>query len=201
VLDDVDVVKTGLTQILRRAGAVIVELPAHVPLERADLGSVDLVVLGPDHGRTAVELVTRLASHGYRGRVLVLVRGVNLREVQALVGSGADGVARLASSEHALLEVGVRVLDGERVIADVAPQHLMSALRATGERSSLTRREREVLALLATNRTLAEVGAELMVSVGTVKRHTSHIYGKLGVRSRRDAVERAFAARLLDVVS
>ena len=58
----------------------------------------------------------------------------------------------------------------------------------------------QVLELLATRRTFSEIGAELFVSVGTVKRHSSSIYTKLGVRSRAEAVDRAFTRRLLDAV-
>ena len=52
----------------------------------------------------------------------------------------------------------------------------------------LTRREREVLTLLATGQTQNEIGAELVISPKTVATHIQRILGKLGVHSRAQAV-------------
>lgn len=55
----------------------------------------------------------------------------------------------------------------------------------------LTDREQAVLALIATGLSNAAIAEELVVSVGTVKTHLKHIYGKLAVQSRTQAVARA----------
>ncbi len=55
----------------------------------------------------------------------------------------------------------------------------------------LTGRELEVLRLLAASLSNREIAAELFLAVGTVKKHTSNIYGKLDVHSRTQATERA----------
>jgi LuxR family maltose regulon positive regulatory protein len=55
----------------------------------------------------------------------------------------------------------------------------------------LSERELEILRLIADGMTNRQVGETLFISVGTVKAHTSNIYGKLGVRSRTQAVARA----------
>jgi ATP/maltotriose-dependent transcriptional regulator MalT len=62
----------------------------------------------------------------------------------------------------------------------------------------LTARELEVLRLLASGRSNAELAAELFVEQSTVKTHLIHLYGKLGVRSRTQAVAYARALGLLD---
>ena len=64
-------------------------------------------------------------------------------------------------------------------------------------RVGLTRRERIVLSHLAGDRTLAEIAAELNVSVNTVRNQTASIYRKLGVTRREDAVPAARRARML----
>ena len=55
----------------------------------------------------------------------------------------------------------------------------------------LTEREMEVLRLMCEGYTNQHIANELIVSVNTVKKHTSNIYGKLGVRNRAQAVLRA----------
>ena len=56
---------------------------------------------------------------------------------------------------------------------------------------SLTQRELEVLRLLGDGLTNQEIADELVISLNTVKRHTSHIYKKLAVKNRREAVRKS----------
>jgi LuxR family transcriptional regulator, maltose regulon positive regulatory protein len=62
----------------------------------------------------------------------------------------------------------------------------------------LSDRETEVLALVADGRSNAQIAGELYLSVGTVKAHVHHIFGKLLVRNRSQAVARARELHLLD---
>ena len=61
----------------------------------------------------------------------------------------------------------------------------------------LTAREIEVLHCIARGLSNEEIAGELVLSVGTVKRHVHHIYSKLGVRNRTQAVSQARALGLL----
>ena len=76
-----------------------------------------------------------------------------------------------------------------------------ASVSAAGEpeqpREALSVSEIRVLRYLPTNLSLREIGSELYVTVATVKTHTQHLYGKLGVHSRNEAVDRARALGLL----
>jgi LuxR family maltose regulon positive regulatory protein len=67
--------------------------------------------------------------------------------------------------------------------------------------ANLTAGELRVLRYLSSNFSAPEIGAELYLSVNTVKTHMRHIYEKLGVRRRADAIERAHALGLLPAPS
>ena len=62
---------------------------------------------------------------------------------------------------------------------------------------AITRREQEVLDLIAAGLSNQEIADELVISVATVKRHTVNIYGKLGVNRRTQAVATARALAIL----
>ena len=68
----------------------------------------------------------------------------------------------------------------------------------SGVASGLTAREREVFALLAQGLDQDEIAGSLFISPKTVGTHIEHILGKLGVRSRAQAVALAYRRNLID---
>jgi LuxR family maltose regulon positive regulatory protein len=61
----------------------------------------------------------------------------------------------------------------------------------------LTERELEVLRLLYTELSISEFGKQLYVAPSTVESHIKSVYRKLGVSSRKEAVEQSYARRLI----
>jgi DNA-binding NarL/FixJ family response regulator len=70
---------------------------------------------------------------------------------------------------------------------------LTDAVAATGTRTRLTRREAEVLRLIARGNSNQQIASGLVLSLRTVERHIANIYTKLGARNRVDAT--AYALR------
>ncbi len=68
-----------------------------------------------------------------------------------------------------------------------------AAVTPSGTSESLSRREAEVLRLLATDLTGPEIAERLFMSLNTFRTHTRHIFTKLDVTTRRAAVSRAAA--------
>jgi LuxR family maltose regulon positive regulatory protein len=79
----------------------------------------------------------------------------------------------------------------------IAPADHVSASGPQPLAEPLTARELEVLRLLAAGHSTQEIARELIVAIGTVKRHISNILGKLGVHSRLEAVARSRDLQLL----
>ena len=76
--------------------------------------------------------------------------------------------------------------------ADGGPEEIPEPLA-----DPLSEREFEVLTLLSSGRSNAEIARDLFIAVGTVKTHTNNIYRKLGARNRAEALARARALELL----
>jgi DNA-binding CsgD family transcriptional regulator len=80
---------------------------------------------------------------------------------------------------------------------DVAHAHALEREALQSHAQRLTRRELQVLRLVAVGRTNKSIAAELGLSERTIDRHLSHILGKLEVRSRAAATARAYQLALI----
>ena len=87
-----------------------------------------------------------------------------------------------------------------------SPEYVRQLLTAFGEALSeqdavldpLSEREIEVLRLVAAGLTNAEIAAELVIALSTVKTHINHIYNKLGASNRTQAVAKARQLQIID---
>lgn len=70
--------------------------------------------------------------------------------------------------------------------------HRLYRDRRAPDRVPLTARQRELLALVAAGLTNRQIGRRLGITEATVRKHLEHIFGRLGVASRTEAVSRAF---------
>jgi two-component system, LuxR family, response regulator FixJ len=102
---------------------------------------------------------------------------------------------------------GLLVGADDYIVKPFAPDELLGRVRAAlrrvgsseGTLSLLTPREREVLALLADGLEQTEIAERLVISSKTVASHIERILGKLGVRSRAQAVAFAYRERLVPI--
>jgi DNA-binding NarL/FixJ family response regulator len=88
-------------------------------------------------------------------------------------------------------------LDREELVAR-ARRHLQRLATWNGAGVRLTARERQILQLLAAGLGPAEISGELSISTKTVATHVEHIYAKLGVHTRAQAVASAFRLALVE---
>jgi DNA-binding CsgD family transcriptional regulator len=121
-----------------------------------------------------------------------------LREVEALLTGGDRRVAavRLAEAHGTAVALGAGPLRDD--VEALARRARISPLRAPAPATEtvlglLTRREEDVLELLADGLTNREIAARLFISEKTVGTHIGHVYDKLGVHSRVEAAGRARA--------
>ncbi|MDP8927532.1 MAG: helix-turn-helix transcriptional regulator, partial [Actinomycetota bacterium] len=133
--------------------------------------------------RIAFEDAVRLYRHAGVPYEEAQARLALARELGA-VGRSADGLRHAKAAAQELHRIGAVRAAGQ---AD----NLVRSLAPPSSGSPLTRRERQVLGLVADGLTNRGIAARLVVSEHTVNRHVTNIFTKLGVRSRASAVAEA----------
>jgi DNA-binding CsgD family transcriptional regulator len=108
------------------------------------------------------------------------------------------GLACRALGDHdaAALELDIARRTFEKLGARPDADRVRDLARSETESSSLTARETQVLALLATGRTNRAIAKELRISEKTVARHLANIFIKIGVSTRSEATAYAFRHQL-----
>lgn len=207
IVDDWPLVRVGAARVLQTIDVRVVgEADTAVEgIRIAKSVSADLLVVGEPLDGQQVEAV-RLAKAGCGARVAVLVTQATRDQLAALLEAGADGLVSRSVGTDDLADVLSRVLDGERVVAPSLMPALVGMLSKTGaDRPSaadngeapLTLKELEVLRKLSEGLSNREIADAVFVTPATVKTHLAHIYAKLGVGSRHEALAKAVALGLL----
>ena len=147
--------------------------------------------------------VTAIAELGRRGvpaRVLVLTTYDTDSHVLPAIEAGATGYLLKDAPRAELLRAVRAAARGEAVLSPSVAARLMNRLR-TPPAGPLSRRELEVLQLVASGNTNREAAARLFITEATVKTHLLNIYAKLDVGDRAAAVAEAYNRGLLTPTS
>ena len=160
---------------------------------KPDLVLLDIRMAGGDGFSALVAIKVALPKTA----VIMLSTYDNPTYMARAIAGGAAGYLLKGIDHDALLEAMRAVMRGDQLLSS---QELIRSLKVIGDSAQaadliepLTKREEEVLKLMATGLTNREIGGVLFISEGTVKTHVEHIIGKLGVSDRVQAA--VWAAR------
>ncbi|MFK0252314.1 response regulator [Streptomyces sp. NPDC090445] len=198
--DDHPVVRAGLRAVLDTEPdfTVVAEAAtAERAVELAATGQADVVLMDLQfgagmHGSAATAEIT--ARPG-APRVLVLTTYDTDADILAAVEAGASGYLLKDAPPEELAAAVRTAAAGQSALAPAVALRLMDRMRTPAE--ALTKRELEVLQLVADGLSNQQISKRLFLSQATVKSHLVHVYAKLGVDSRTAAVAAAATRRLI----
>src|SRR5467141_4270839 len=134
-----------------------------------------------------VGVIKQIRAAAENARIIVLTTFDGDEDIYRAIQAGAKGYLLKDVPREALMDCIRRVHAGETSV----PVHLVAKLadRVSGE--TLSKREIEVLKLMAKGRSNKEIASALFISEGTVKSHGKAIFAKMNVVSRTEAVTEA----------
>lgn len=209
IVDDESLVRRGFTMILSAEPDLEVvgeAVDGEGAVEFALGGVADVVLMDIRMpGVDGIEATRRIAAAGGPPVIVVTTFGLDEYVFEAL-RAGASGFL-LKNTPPEQLADAVRLVDrGNALIAPEVTRSLIEAFVRAPDPAApppeslhevLSRREIEVLTLLARGLSNAEIAEALVISEATAKTHVGHILAKLDLRDRAQAIVLAYESRLV----
>lgn len=205
LLDDHEVVRTGLRQLLESGGdievigeagtaaAALARIPALMP----DVAVLDARL--PDG--SGIEVCRQIRSAHPDTKAIILTSFDDDEALFASIMAGAAGYVLKQVTSQDLIAAVRHVASGGSLLDPSVTAKVMERLRAgtpeePDELKSLTAQERRILELVAEGLTNRQIGERLFLAEKTIKNYMSNVLSKLGLERRTQAA--VFASRLLD---
>jgi len=192
--DDHPVVRAGLRAVLETEPGLLVAAEAATAedaVERAAAGDIDVVLMDLQFGKgmNGAEATARITARPDAPRVLIVTTYDSDADTLPAIEAGATGYLLKDAPPEDLAAAVRTAAVGRTTLAPAVAERLMNRLRTPG--TTLTRRETEVLVLVAEGLSNQAIGRRLHLTEGTVKSHLARVYTKLDVDSRTAAVAAA----------
>jgi DNA-binding NarL/FixJ family response regulator len=196
IVEDDKGVREAITDIIRTAtglqfvGAFV---SAEEALEKVSAKNTDVALVDINlPGRSGIELVADLKAANPKLYLIMMTVYEDAEKIFNSLQAGATGFllkrARPAEIVHAIQDV---ILGGSPMSPEIARKVVLFFHRRREDAvkiDQLTKREVEILSQLAKGSFYKEIADQMNVSIDTVRTHLQHIYKKLQVRSRHEAV-------------
>jgi len=206
IAEDSVLLREGLERLLLDKGLEVVgscdtatDLLALVRGSAPDVAIID-IRLPPTHSDEGLRAALEIRAHHQQVGVLVLSQYIELGLALKLLADSADGVGYLlkdrVSDVKEFVAAVERVAQGGSAIDPMIVSKLLARRRADDPLAALTRREREVLELMATGSSNQGIADKLVISLRAAEKYVSSVFGKLGLPSTGGESRRVLAVLL-----
>jgi DNA-binding NarL/FixJ family response regulator len=199
VADDHPAMLAAVSDVLARNGVDVVARAPDGEQALAQIGALkpQVALVDIEMPRlSGIEVASRVAAASPETAVVFYTAFGDRALLTDALDAGARGFVLKEAPLADLVRAVHRVAAGETYVDPVLAGVLVSA-QMTAKLPQLTRREREVLRLLADGKTNEEIGRELFISPETVRTHVRKAMAKLDADTRTQAVATALRQSLI----
>ncbi|HEU5388568.1 MAG TPA: response regulator transcription factor [Streptosporangiaceae bacterium] len=201
--EDQVIMREGIVRVLETGGFEVAGTAADARdlVHKARAYRPDVVVtdiqMPPDHTDDGLRAALKIRAAQPGVGVLVLSQFLEDHYAFDLVAEGAQGVGYLLKEKvgdlRTFTDAVRRVAEGGSALDPDVVTRLVGRRNRSGPLDSLTKRESEVLALIAEGLSNAGVAQQLVITISAVERHVSSIFDKLGLHQSPEQHRRVLA--------
>ena len=196
LVDDHSVLRQGMRRTFEEEGFYVIAEASdgnEAVRKAADLRPDVIVMDVTMPGMDGVEATRRIVAHNRDQRVVMLTMHIDQTVMDQALKAGAVGYVTKDCTTDEIIEIVKQAADPDLSLSPFIAQSMLNEVRKldSGSREEdriITKREEEVLQLIADGCSTPEVAAKLYISQKTVKNHLASIYEKLNARDRTQAV-------------
>jgi DNA-binding NarL/FixJ family response regulator len=191
IAEDSAILRDGLAQLLAGRGFEVTDAVGDPAALRGAVGralpdvAVNDIRMPPTFTDEGLRLAIELRRDHPQLGILLFSQYIETRYAADLLANGAAGIGYLLKDRVAdvsdFVEALVRVASGGTALDPEVVTQLMAASRRRDSLSSMSGRERLVLALMAEGRSNAAIATTLVISEGAVEKHVTSIFTKLNL--------------------
>jgi DNA-binding NarL/FixJ family response regulator len=201
--EDQPLVREGIVSVLEEHGFEVVGVAGDADelVRKAGGHKPDVVVtdiqMPPDNADDGLRAAIAIRQRRPETGVIVLSQYLEDRYALDLVGDRAEGVGYLLKDRvgdlQRFIDAIERVAEGGSALDPDVVQRMVGRRRHTSKLDDLSKRERQVLELMAQGRSNQGIADELVVTVAAVERHVTSIFSKLDLRPASEDHRRVLA--------
>jgi DNA-binding NarL/FixJ family response regulator len=210
IVDDNQDIRSALEQIIQMSDNCLL-LGSFATAEDAILKipmlkpNVVLMDINLDDGDSGIDIVRKLKPENPEVLFMMCTVYEEDEKIYEALSAGANGYILKKTAPHKLLEAIKELYEGGAPMSSLIARKVVAAFRQRpseahvqteaaphGNIRILSSREKEILELLSKGMVYKEIAAQLYISAETVRKHVYHIYEKLHVNNRVEAVNKFF---------
>lgn len=203
IVDDHPLIRAGVRSYLTAAPGfeVLAETDnGQTALELCEIHQPDLLFLDLNlPGLSGLEIIRELRAAGSQTKILVLSAHDDMDYISQLIRTGANGYIYKGAMGGQIVEAATQVLRGENWLSPQLATRLFFHKAQPRVHDLLSRREIEILTLIASGLENDEIAEQLYLSKNTVQNYTSLIYSKINVKTRSRAIVYAIKQGLVEL--
>jgi len=200
IVEDIPEIRDGLRLLIDQTGGFTCRgayddaetALAGLAAEPPDIAIMDIAL----PGASGIDCIRQLKARGYGTQFLVFTIYEDSDQVFEALAAGANGYLLKSAPPEKIME-SLRELHGggAPMSASIARKVVGPFRQPSSHMEQLSPRETEVLALLSKGLLYKEVADRLFISTGTVRQHIHHIYEKMHVQNRTEALNKYYGKR------
>lgn len=200
IVEDIPEVRESIEQLIKSSAEFLL-VGSYTNAEQAErelpLNTPDIVIMDINlPGKSGIECISSIKAHCAGTQFIMFTIFEDDQKVFDALEAGAHGYLLKKTPKDRILEALKELYDGGSPMSTQIARKVIRAFQKNNSQSEeadvLTRKEREILDLLAKGFLYKEIAEKIQISINTVKQHIHNIYEKLHVQNRTEAINKVY---------